>query len=192
MSEITILDLNKYLHEHGIKVNPEIVLSVLGNINTIMLTRSHKKAKKDIPPPEECESCKEVNKAKNKLNLPNMRKYKCKKHYGIELFDKLDNAQFCRISISKTFLIYDRYVIHDIPTDADGIFMTYVGKLTNVLYPQKMFTFSLPRKYFPDYETKGTDISEDLYKYSAVMAVIASGSWVIDMTEDPFKLERCL
>jgi hypothetical protein len=124
------------------------------------------------------------------MNISNPKRYMCKKHYGMHTYNLTDENQFCRIVIKDTFLIFDKYIVHPMKSDPTGVYITYIGTLKNPEM-QQIYTFSLPKHYFENWETRGIDITQDIFSYSAITAKINKVNWVCDLTNEPvFKLER--
>lgn len=191
MADITILDVNEFFKIKKQKFNVGLILSVLGYYNKITETMNKLTLRyTELETPDNCPKCEYLNNKKS-FDITNFNKKSlCKKHGGIDRFNKIKDDGFIRLTYKdKTHLFFDKYFVTNMSNNENGLYLTFVGFLTDTkdlnynIYP-------IPKNVLADWDSKGEDLTEPFFNYTALSAKIGEAFWIIDLSKDPITIER--
>ena len=146
---MNVINLDQYIKENKLCFRPGIVLDLIERFNKLKPQMVQKLALKKTIEPSECQYCKTAR------EISNDRQMFCKKHKAINEWSKIDIETTGRVNLFNHKLqIFGRYVITDMPTDANGVYVLWFGT-----GEEKDCVYCLSKTYFPGVFDKGFDIS---------------------------------
>lgn len=191
LADITILDLNEYFKKKKQRFNIGLILSVLGYYNKINDTMKKLTLRtREIESSDDCPKCQYLNKnAMTDITKFN-KKSLCKKHGGIDRFNKFKEDSFIRLTYkNRTHLFFDKYFVTNMENDDNGLYLTFIGFLTDTK-DLNYNVYPIPKNILNEWDTKGEDLTELFFNYTALSAKIGEASWIIDLSKDPITIER--
>jgi len=183
-----VCDILDYVKKHKLTFRPDVLLQLIAKRDQLMPNMVHQKAKKYIIDTSECIHCIRRQDYAIQHNIQDPRAWLCKKHASLYDWEVL-SKHCARIYIEDIpFWLFGEFVATPMQHDLDGLYVIWFAKLdTDRSENSKYAIFTINRRYFPNIDTRGMDITKFVYEQDIIKL---GNSWVLVMDDEKPLLEE--